>query len=93
MNNDLCDSGTVTHKIVIARRDHQCCECRQSIRKGDKYWYFEACWPSISGWDNFKTCLRCKNVKALALLKWPESNLENGPGFCELYAWIREARR
>ncbi len=93
MGNDLCDSGTVTHKRVVARKDHRCCECRRPIKKGDVYWYFAACWPSISGWNSFKTCLRCEEIKSLALLKWPTRDPEDYPAFGELYEWIRESRR
>ncbi len=93
MSSDLCDIGTVTHKRVIARKDYLCCECRRPIKKGDVYWYFAACWPSISGWNSFKTCLRCEEIKSLALLKWPTRDPEEYPAFCELYSWIRESRR
>jgi hypothetical protein len=93
MSCDICDSGTITHKKVVARKPYRCCECRREIKQGDEYWYFEACWPSINGWDNFKTCQRCESLKNLALLKWPTRDPEDYPAFGELYDWIRESRR
>ena len=93
MGSEVSESGTITHKKVTARKDYKCCECRRQIKQGDEYWYFEACWPSVNGWESFKTCLRCECVKMLALDKWPEPDPEDYPAFGELYDWIRESRR
>ena len=89
----MCASGTETDKIVVARKEYKCCECKQTIKKGDKYWYFAACWPGGEGWGNYKTCLRCKNVRDLAMDKWPPTWNDEIPAFGELYEWIRESRR
>lgn len=90
---EMPDIGTITSKHPVARKDYKCCECGRLIKKGNKYWYFEAVWLGIDGWDNFKTCLRCENLRSLARDKFHELPWSFDPPFGELYEWIRESRR
>jgi len=69
------------------------CECNRSIKKGDKYWYFEAYWSTINGWGNHKTCLKCENLRKLVEDKYPPVYAEEGPAFGQLFEYIREERR
>ena len=93
MSCEIANGGTETSKIVIARKNYICCECRRKISKGSKYWYFAACWPQLNGWANYKTCLKCRKIRNLAELKYQELYPEEYAAFGELYYWIREARR
>jgi len=89
MSCEICASGTELSKIAKARKDYVCCECQRPIVKGSAYWYFKACWPSMNGWANYKTCLKCKKIRNLAENKYQESWQEEYAGFGELYYWIK----
>jgi len=90
MTCEICDSGTITHRYVRARKDYLCCECNRPIPKKTMYWSFEGCWDS---WQRFKTCTRCENLRNQAILKYGSAWLEENPAFGELFEWIRESRR
>lgn len=95
MSCELPAAGTGTDKIVVARKDYKCCECQKVIKKGKRYRCFTACWPGVSGWDSFRSCLRCGNLLDLALEKYPvpPNYPEDYPAFGELFEYIRESRR
>ena len=46
-----------------ARKEHKCCECKRTIKKGEKYSYFFGVWYE-DGYGKFtgayKTCLECE---------------------------------
>jgi len=46
---------------VVARKAHQCCECRREIDRGERYQRSEGVWPD--GAMSFKTCLRCAELR------------------------------
>jgi hypothetical protein len=50
------DSGT-----RVARKAHVCCECGESIAKGQKYEYASGVWEGRP--DSFKTCLPCVEIR------------------------------
>lgn len=58
----LYDNGPTIYdsRLVVARRDHKCCECRQPIKKGEVYERVKGLWDG--SWSNFKTCLSCYDV-------------------------------
>ena len=93
MSCELPATGTETDKIVVARKDYKCCECKKIIKKGKRYRCFHACWPGIDGWDSFRYCLRCGNLRNLVIKKYPPDQPEEGPAFGELFEYIRESRR
>jgi len=93
MSCEIPAFGTETTKKIVARKDYTCCECGRKISKGNTYQYYEACWPSIDGWANFKMCLHCNKIRTLALSKYPPDYPEEGPPFGELYEYIREERQ
>ena len=47
---------------VVARKTHECCECGEDIRPGDRYELVKMCWGG--GWGTFKTCPTCLNIRA-----------------------------
>jgi hypothetical protein len=59
-----CDERPVfsREKVVVARKPHQCIECKQTIPVGTRYHYFVGKWNE---WDDkakvgaFHTCLAC----------------------------------
>jgi hypothetical protein len=61
VSDDVTDVGAVlTDKIVKARKDHKCVECRKTINKGEMYRY-----EVIKNDDLnvFKTCADCNSVR------------------------------
>jgi len=61
---DTGDNGPVTSDVTYpkARKDHRCCECRQTIKKGEEYERFSGLWED-GGWGVFKTCLPCSRMR------------------------------
>lgn len=52
-------------KIVTAKKEHECCECKEPIKPGEQYedifivWNdYDESWPTT-----YKTCLQCKRVR------------------------------
>jgi len=45
----------------VARKEHTCCECRETIPKGSKYQYVAGKWDGY--FDTFKTCMGCYRVR------------------------------
>ena len=60
MDGELPD--VFDEKVVKARKEHVCCECKNQIKKGAKYSLFEGHWPD-SGWQRFKTCMECDELR------------------------------
>lgn len=53
------------NRVVTARKDHECCECKKTIKKGQRYQRFDGFWDSWekdiqSGYESYKTCLECE---------------------------------
>lgn len=51
----------IHEKIVRARKNHTCCECREIIRPGEQYERTRGKWEH--GLDEFKTCLPCTRIR------------------------------
>jgi len=50
-----------TQERVVARKDHRCSECGETIPKGDKYERVTGLWGDSI--DTFKTCLSCVEIR------------------------------
>lgn len=76
------DAPTVYNKtdVKAARKEHQCDECRCTIRIGESYEHVWGIWEGDRG--TFKTCCRC-----LALREWVQAHV---PCFCWMHGNIRE---
>ncbi len=49
-----------SERVSISRKEHKCCECGRSIRKGMKYWYCSGKWDGrVSG---FKQHIECRDA-------------------------------
>ncbi len=94
--------GNCVESIIIfrreghptARKEHECCECGETIKIGDKYWYFVGCWNDgyHDDYDNYfgayKTCSQCEKDwdKIIA------AHHENGEiEACHIFGLLREA--
>lgn len=57
---DLADESYVIHnaRMIVARKEHRCGECRRTIAVGEIYEYVTALAPGNS-WDRWKTCEHC----------------------------------
>jgi len=61
---DLDDAGIAKfyrRKIMRARKQHTCCECRGTIATGEQYEYVRARW--CDGPASYKTCLPCASIR------------------------------
>lgn len=60
--NDDADACQAHYQTLrTARKEHQCCECRDPIAKGDRYEYVSGIWdrqPLV-----YKTCLLCVEIR------------------------------
>lgn len=45
-----------------ARKEHKCCECRGTIRVGEKYHRHHGIWAGDA--ETFKVCLDCEELRA-----------------------------
>lgn len=58
---DDCPATVHTKLVVKAAKDHVCDECREAIRKGDRYECFKGMWDG--SWTTYRTCLSCVEVR------------------------------
>jgi len=65
-----------------ARKDHQCCECRQVIRKGQQYEAFASKYDGRV--STVKTCFACADIRTVY------SCDENPPPFGEMWNMFHE---
>lgn len=53
---DVCSS-----KVVTARKQYTCCECEETIERGEKYEYISILWEG--SWNHFRTCTICVRIR------------------------------
>ena len=58
--DDGCPDFTST-KMVTAKKDHKCIECKGVIKKGEQYEKTVGKWDG--NFDTFKTCLDCLSLR------------------------------
>lgn len=56
-----CPAELYTERVIVARKDHTCCECNEVIKKGDKYERVKARWDG--SWGTFSTCVPCTRIR------------------------------
>jgi hypothetical protein len=44
-----------------AAKEHACCECHETITRGDRYEYTAGCWEGDM--STYKTCLSCVEIR------------------------------
>ena len=49
------------YNVKKARKDHHCCECRGTIKKGDSYEVIAGMWEG--DFQIYKTCLDCQSIR------------------------------
>jgi hypothetical protein len=55
------DGDFSARKLVTARKEHKCCECRQSILRGQKHELLTGKWDGR--FASYRTCLLCKRIR------------------------------
>lgn len=55
-------------KWVKARKDHICCECGETIKKGELYENVVGVWKG--DFHNFKTCAPCARIREDFFCSW-----------------------
>lgn len=58
---DFCPPKVFIEKILKARVEHKCCECRRTIHPGEIYYCDTGLWDD--GWSRFKVCERCGDLR------------------------------
>ncbi len=62
---DTNDSPKIFNETnPTAIKHHICCECGSTIDPGEKYWRVTGLWDG--GFETFKTCVICENIKSEA---------------------------
>ena len=62
--DDYCDwDNPEAYKVLYrkARKEHVCCECLRSIKKGERYQYISGVWEG--GPASYKTCRQCAAIR------------------------------
>lgn len=52
-----------SEEIRRARKPRPCCECAETIQRGERYEYSSGCWDGR--WDSHHTCLACVEIREL----------------------------
>ncbi len=53
----MCEVAKVYDEdLVIARKEHQCCECRLPIEKGERHWRCSGLWDT---WQTYRQHIHC----------------------------------
>lgn len=76
----------------VARKEHKCCECGKTIKRGEKYSYFVVVWAdychNCKDFGAYKTCLECEKDWDDVLQVF-HNNKE--PDACRVFEALREA--
>lgn len=56
-----CLPDLYEEKKVVARKDHVCCECRKTIKRGQPYERIKGLWEGK--FETYKTCIDCLSVR------------------------------
>lgn len=69
-----------------ARKEHKCCECYQTITKGQVYTYTSGVWNGEP--EDFKQCLACSDIMDKASIYG--SDIEHYPAYTGLANWFED---
>ena len=58
---DYDPASILSAKVVKARKEHRCCECGETIKKGEKYELVKGLWDG--SWSTYKTCEMCVRIR------------------------------
>jgi len=85
-------------KLVKARKECTCCECRDKIPIGSEYEYVSGLWNGH--FDSFRTCIVCKEIRDKIFCSWTfeeiwatlyEEFLNSGLGICQVQGLSQKA--
>jgi hypothetical protein len=58
----MCEQPSCyTETLRKARKEHRCCECRETIKPGDSYHYTSGIWDGRA--CSFKLCAKCEALR------------------------------
>jgi hypothetical protein len=72
-----------------ARKEHKCCECSETIKKGETYSYTSGVWDGTG--QSFKQCTNCREIMDAAISYVSEYDDER-PCFGMLKGWFLDYR-
>lgn len=80
MRNSCCDAAYggdypefLVERMVKSRKEHKCCECRETINKNEMYEKVTGMWDGRI--STFKTCKICKTIREDYFCTWNYGNL------------------
>ncbi len=83
--NDSCEMAEFsTHSEPVARKKHQCCECRAPIEKGEKHFLLTGKWDF--GMDSFRQHFAC--MEACMLIR--DNDSIYGGGECIPFGGLKD---
>lgn len=59
--DDVTSPSAFRQIFRTARKDHKCCECGETISRGDRYEYSSGVWDGVP--SSYKTCLQCMDLR------------------------------
>ena len=57
-----CQPEVFETSIIVARKEHRCCECGEVIKPGQRYERVKGLWDEY--WSTFKTCIPCATIRS-----------------------------
>lgn len=85
----MCEMPSAySEKTRKARKEHKCCECGETIKKGAEYQYTSGVWDGRP--DSFKQCINCAEIMHAATLS--ADYCDEVPCFCNLRDWFDNYR-
>jgi len=63
-----CYNQFHSERVVTARKDHTCCECRKTIHPGERYEYVFMVTDDIP--KTYKTCYSCMEIRNAFFCSW-----------------------
>jgi len=83
-SQDYGDTPTYhRERDVVARKEHVCCECGETIQPGTRYERVDGVWDGE--WSIFCTCLTCANIRSLYCSAWVYGGLDEA--LCECFGF------
>lgn len=58
-----------------ARKEHTCCECKETIKPGEVYERHNGCWDGA--WRTYLTCMPCQRIRKAYCCSWVYGELHD----------------
>jgi hypothetical protein len=60
-DHDGVPASVFRRKVIVARKQHKCCECGATIQPGEKYEKVDGLWEDM--WEHHTTCAICDRIR------------------------------